>query len=78
MFRKVYKTRRLELRPYSLKDYDLWKNACSLPSSKITNKWDIKAPKPSKKIFTSLVRRHLVHANLDQTYVWGVFEKKIA
>lgn len=76
MLRKVYKTRRLELRSYSMKDYELWRNACLLPSSKITNKWDVTAPKPSPKKFASIVKRHIVQASQDQTYVWGVFEKK--
>lgn len=76
MLRKVYKTRRLELRPYRVKDYECWRQACLLPNSKVTNKWDVKAPTPSKKFFTRIVKRHFANAHQDQTYVWGVFEKK--
>lgn len=75
MKQKIYKTKRLEIRPLSLSDYGLWEQACLLPPSKTTNKWDKKPPIPSKELFKKVIKRHQSQSKADQTYQWGVFEK---
>jgi len=75
MLQKSYKSKRLELRPISLNDFNIWKNAClaGLPKK---NKWDKDPPLPRKKIFISMIARLRKKARLDQLYVWGIFAKK--
>jgi [ribosomal protein S5]-alanine N-acetyltransferase len=78
MLRKEARTRRLILRPLRLRDYPLWFDAWvnRLPPQ---NQWDT-GPRPVKKCskgeFQKLLARHQQEAKTDDSYWYGIFEKK--
>ncbi len=78
MVRKIYKTRRLILRPYQSADFKVWAWAYSnLLPKKSKHDW-VRKPdqKDSLREFKKIVLRHKKLAKKDNTYVWPIFEKK--
>lgn len=78
MERLPYKTKRLEIRPLALSDYQAWfemHDSAEAPR----NKFDWK-PWPAKKrtrvVFRKAVLRHRRLAKTDTTYVWNIFLRK--
>src|SRR5262245_3573146 len=78
MKRKSYRTARLELRPFTLRDFNAWVAAHEAAKPPL-DKFDI-SPWPinrrTKAEFKALVKRQLKKANLDKVYVWNIFVRK--
>jgi len=72
------KTKRLEIRPLELKDFEAWKNA-HLAMSKPKNKWDL-GPKPKQHLtkieFKKILKQRAGLQKKDHYYSLGVFLKK--
>jgi ribosomal-protein-alanine N-acetyltransferase len=77
MERKAYNTKRLIIRPFEARDYELW--AWSLRSARPRkNRFDWE-PEPGmncgRKAFRALLARQKKMAERDQTYIWAIFDK---
>ncbi len=75
---KGLKTQRLEIRPYRLNDFEVWRTA-SLERLPARNRFDRGPVKPSEctiSRFKKMLRRHEGLAKKDKVYIYGVFEKK--
>lgn len=58
-----------------MNDYRTWSNSCKIGFPKMS-KWDIDPRKPKMNSFRKTIKRHLLKARKDQTYIWAIFEKK--
>lgn len=70
------KTKRLEIRPFTLSDYKAWKN-CHLALAKARNKWDV-GPRTEKDLteakFKKVVQGQIERRKKDSFYDLGVFD----
>jgi [ribosomal protein S5]-alanine N-acetyltransferase len=78
MKRKTVRTKRLELRPFLLSDYQTWLEAYTerLPKQ---SRWDFgpyKVKDFSKEKFRKVLRKHKAFEKEDECYIYGVFERK--
>ena len=78
MIRKKYITKRLEIRPLALTDYQRWFDSNDLAKPPV-DKFDWK-PVPKEKrtraFFRKSVLRHRRLAKSDGTYIWNIFLRK--
>lgn len=75
---KKYATKRLNLRPLTVKDFKAWCEAEARAFPPL-NEWDRK-PTPKRKLtysfFKDRVQRHQLAAKEDRVYVWTIFLKE--
>lgn len=77
MKRKIYKSKRLVLRPFRLSDFAAWKTSYQLAGPPQTV-WDDLGKKPkrlTRNEFLKLVRKHKKAEREDYMYFWGIFLK---
>lgn len=75
MIRKKIATKRLELRPYTIKDYKTWSDAYTglLPRQHHHDQGPYARHECSWEVFNSFVKRHEELASKDRTYIWGIY-----
>jgi RimJ/RimL family protein N-acetyltransferase len=74
----VVRTKRLELRPYKLNDYECWKEAFTKRKPK-QHKYDrgpLSAKYANKSFYRKLYFRHERYAKKDQCFPFGIFDKR--
>ena len=78
MIRKKIAGKRLELRPYTNKDYKTWFDAYTglLPRHNHHDQGPYTKSECPRDAFESYVKRHRELAQKDRTYIWGVYLKK--
>jgi len=78
MKRKIYRTRRLILRPFILSDFSKWKKAHEI-AAPAQDKFDLNplpAERCTKYEFKELLMRQRRNEKADRLYVWNVFLRK--
>ena len=74
----VARTRRLELRPYRMSDYDAWKEAFTgrMPKQHKYDRGPLSEKYANRKFFRKLFLRHERYARKDICYPFGIFHRK--